>query len=230
MGQPWFTPDIDGTPVNHFRIDFGGLWFSGVSSMRDGRKGDLFGPYLCIRYAASTNAEIIVDGMPYKRFTPGGVGSGAVGDFSVWGKFVLVDLGKVSYGVRFGTKLPNTPSNKDFGTNQTDFFLHVFAGTDVGAWKVSAYGGIGILDRPAQESQDDLAMGGILAKHALGGGLVVLEAEGFAKSQLYGDNFALHATYQAPISHSFALLLGGQLSHGRLYGNGALRAGLVFTI
>ncbi len=66
--------------------------------------------------------------MIYTSFVPdSGKGASGVGDFAVWGKFILGDgRGDLKYGVRFGAKLPNTPSHKHFGTNQTDFCARVY--------------------------------------------------------------------------------------------------------
>ncbi|MCS7183597.1 MAG: hypothetical protein NZ869_10880, partial [Thermoanaerobaculum sp.] len=91
----------------------------------------------------------------------------------------------LKYGVRFGAKLPNTPSNKDFGTNQTAFFMHLFTGRPLGSWQVSAFGGLGILERPrGEESQVDIAMVGVLGSRRLGRGLLRLEAQGLTKSRI----------------------------------------------
>jgi len=230
MGLPAVTPDTSVLPLYGFRVDLGILQVLQMRSLRSNRPGDLWGPYLAITYGAAPNAELAVDGMLYKVFRPDrGEGSSAVGDFAVWGKFVLGE-GKehLRYGVRFGAKLPNTPSNKDFGTNQTDFFMHLFAGLPVRGWEVSAYGGIGILERPGgEESQDDVAMVGILGKKQLGKGLLRLEAQGFTKSRIYGDNWALAGNLEWPVSPHFALLGGGQISKGRFFGSGELRFGLV---
>lgn len=230
MGLPVLTPDVQVLPLHGFRIDFGGLAVLQMRSLRSQRPGDLWGPYLAITYGAAPNAELAVDGMMYKVFEPDrGKGSSAVGDFAVWGKFILGDnRGSLKYGVRFGAKLPNTPSNKDFGTNQTDFFMHVFAGAPFRGWEVSAFGGIGILERPrGEESQDDIAMVGVLGKKALGKGLLRLEAQGFTKSRIYGDNWALVANLEWPVTPSLAVLGGGQVSKGRFYGSGEIRLGLV---
>jgi len=230
MGLPTLTPDTSVLPLHGFRVDLGLLEVLQMTSLRSRRPGDLWGPYLAITYGAAANAELAVDGMVYKVFSPErGKGSSAVGDFAVWGKFILGENRQAfKYGVRFGAKLPNTPSNKDFGTNQTDFFMHLFAGLPAGSWQLSAYGGIGILERPGgEESQDDVAMVGFLAKKNLGKGLLRLEAQGFTKSRIYGDNWALVANLEWPVTPSLAVLGGGQVSKGRLYGSGELRLGLV---
>lgn len=230
MGLPALTPDVSVLPLHGFRIDFGGLSVLQMRSLRSQRPGDLWGPYLAITYGAAPNAELAVDGMVYKVFEPErGNGSSAVGDFAVWGKFILGDnRNDFKYGVRFGAKLPNTPSNKDFGTNQTDFFMHLFAGAPVGGWELSAFGGIGILERPGgEESQDDIAMVGVLGKRAVGKGLLRVEAQGFTKSRIYGDNWALAANLEWPVSRTLAVLGGGQVSKGRFYGSGEVRLGIV---
>lgn len=230
MGLPALTPDLSVLPLHSFRIDFGALTVLQMRSLRSQRPGDLWGPYLAITYGAAPNAELSVDGMIYKVFEPErGKGSSAVGDFAVWGKFILGDAReRLKYGVRFGAKLPNTPSNKDFGTNQTDFFMHVFAGAPFRGWEVSAFGGIGILERPrGEESQDDIAMVGVLGKRPFGKGTLRVEAQGFTKSRIYGDNWALAANLEWPVSPSFAILGGGQISKGRFYGSGEVRIGLV---
>lgn len=168
--------------------------------------------------------------MLYKRFIPDrGRGSAEVGDFAVWCKVILGDTrGHFKYGLRFGAKLPNTPSNKDFGTNQTDFFMHLLAGLPWRGWDLSTFGGIGILERPGgEESQDDVAMVGVLAKRQLGVLLLRVEAQGFTKSRIYGDNWALVANLEWPLSPQLAVLGGGQVSKGRFYGSGELRLGLV---
>lgn len=230
MGLPALTPDVQVLPLHGFRIDFGALTVLQMRSLRSQRSGDLWGPYLAITYGAAPNAELAVDGMVYKVFEPErGKGSSAVGDFAVWGKFILGDGGgNLKYGVRFGAKLPNTPSNKDFGTNQTDFFMHVFAGGPLGGWEASAFGGIGILERPGgEESQDDIAMVGVLGKKALGKALLRVELQGFTKSRIYGDNWALAANLEWPVTPALAVLGGGQVSKGRFYGSGEIRIGLV---
>ncbi len=233
MGEMCLTPTVDILPVHHFRIDFGLLAATNVRSLLDGRKGDVVGPYLSIAYGASENGVLTVEGMPYKRFEgDDGRGSEGVGDFSVWGKFILERFGDATaYGVRFGAKLPNTPSNKDFGTNQTDFFMHVFGGTDVGTWQMSAYSGIGILERPAgEEAQDDVFMVGVLGRHGVGAGRLSVEAEGFTKSRIYGDNWALYGQIEWPASDTIGVVFGAQLSKGRLYGDGEIRVGLVWGL
>ncbi|GBC78924.1 hypothetical protein HRbin09_00135 [bacterium HR09] len=230
MGLPCLTPDVDVLPLHGFRLDLGALSVLQMRSLRSNRPGDLWGPYLALTYGAAPNAELAVDGMIYKVFEPErGEGSSAVGDFAVWGKFILGEPGgHFRYGVRFGAKLPNTPSNKDFGTNQTDFFMHLFAGTAFQQWQVSAFGGIGILERPGgEESQDDVAMLGVLAKRPFGKGTLRLEAQGFTKSRIYGDNWAFAANLEWPLRPHWALLGGGQLSKGRFYGSGEIRFGLV---
>ncbi len=230
MGLPCLTPDTNILPLHGFRVDLGGLLVVQMRSLRSNRPGDLWGPYLAITYGAAPNAELAVDGMVYKVFSPDrGKGSSAVGDFAVWGKFILGEAkGDFRYGLRFGAKLPNTPSNKDFGTNQTDFFMHVFAGYPVRDWELSAFGGIGILERPGgEESQDDVAMVGVLAKRPLGKGTLRLEAQGFTKSRIYGDNWALACNLEWPVTPAWAVLGGGQVSKGRFYGSGEIRLGLV---
>lgn len=230
MGLPALTPDLSVLPLHGFRLDLGALTVLQMRSLRSQRPGDLWGPYIALTYGAAPNAELVVDGMIYKVFRPDrGEGSSAVGDFAVWGKFILGDSqADLKYGVRFGAKLPNTPSNKDFGTNQTDFFMHLFAGAPVGHWQLSAFGGIGILERPGgEESQDDIAMVGVLGKRALGKGLLRVEAQGFTKSRIYGDNWALSANLEWPLGGSWAVLGGGQVSKGRFYGSGEVRIGLV---
>ncbi|MCX7894667.1 MAG: hypothetical protein N2447_01760 [Thermoanaerobaculum sp.] len=230
MGLPALTPDLTVLPLHGFRLDFGALTVLQMRSLRSGRPGDLWGPYLALTYGAASNAELSVDGMLYKVFHPEqGKGSSAVGDFAVWGKFILGNPTSIlKYGVRFGAKLPNTPSNKDFGTNQTDFFMHLFAGRPLGSWQVSAFGGLGILERPrGEESQDDIVMVGVLGSRRLGSGLLRLEAHGFTKSRIYGDNWALAASLEWPLVPSLAVLGGGQISKGRFYGSGEVRLGLV---
>lgn len=232
LGSPHMTPDMQTLPVHGFRIDVGVLSDSGVRSLRSGRKGDLWGPYLAISYGAAPNAVLMVDGMVYKKFDPEhGRGTDAVGDFVVWGKFILgtdptADEG---FGIRFGAKLPNTPSNTDFGTNQTDFFMHLFAERDRSGWHVSVYGGIGILERPGGvEAQDDVAMGGILVRRNALGGHVGIELEGFTKSRIYGDNWALRTSFEHALTTVTGYLFGAQYSNGNLYGSSEVRAGLVF--
>jgi len=230
MGLPALTPDTSVLPLYGLRVDLGVLQVLQMRSLRSNRPGDLLGPYLAITYGAAPNAELAIDGMIYKVFRPDrGEGSSAVGDFAVWGKFLLGKAqDQLRYGVRFGAKLPNTPSNKDFGTNQTDFFMHLPAGTPWRGWQLSAYGGIGILERPGgQESQDDVAMVGILGKKQLGKGLLRLELQGFTKSRIYGDNWAFAGNLEWPITPHVAVLGGGQISKGRFYGSGELRLGLV---
>lgn len=230
MGLPALTPDLSILPLHGFRVDLGALTVLQMRSLRSQRPGDLWGPYLAISYGAAPNAELIVDGMVYKVFRPDrGEGSSAVGDFAVWGKFILGDArGDFRYGIRFGAKLPNTPSNKDFGTNQTDFFMHLFAGAPVGSWQLSAFGGIGILERPGgEESQDDIAMVGVLGKRSVGRGVFRVEVQGFTKSRIYGDNWALAANLEWPVARSLSILGGGQVSKGRFYGSGEVRLGLV---
>jgi hypothetical protein len=231
MVQPSVTPDLTTLPLNHFRIDFGMLGVTNVVSRRSNREGNLWASYLSISFGAAANAVLSVEGMAYKTFAPErGTGSAGVGDFTVWGKFLLGTPHQgTGYGVQFGAKLPNTPSNKDFGTNQTDFFMFAFAGTQVHDWQLSAFAGLGILDRPLEQSQDDVAMAGVLARKQVGPGLLRLEIEGFTKSQLYGNNWAFHLTYERPIAERLSYLVAGQLSKGRLNGNRELRAGLVFT-
>lgn len=230
MGLPALTPDLSILPLHGFRVDLGALTVVQMRSLRSQRPGDLWGPYLAISYGAAPNAELVVDGMVYKVFRPDrGEGSSAVGDFAVWGKFILGDArGDFRYGIRFGAKLPNTPSNKDFGTNQTDFFMHLFAGAPVGSWQLSAFGGIGILERPGgEESQDDIAMVGVLGKRSVGRGVLRVEVQGFTKSRIYGDNWALAANLEWPVAPSLSILGGGQVSKGRFYGSGEVRLGLV---
>lgn len=233
LGRPHLTPELAVPPVHSFRIDTGILGVANATSLKSGRKGDLWGPYVAVSYAAAPNALLVVDGMAYKRFeADDGEGSAAVGDFVVWGSFVLGSQpgGDTGYGVRFGAKLPNTPSNKDFGTNQTDFFMHLYAGTAWRQWRLSTFGGIGILERPGgDESQDDVVMIGFLAKRGLGPGELGVELEGFSKSRIYGDNWALHGSYEVPLRGIFGLLVGGQVSGGDLYGAGELRLGVVIT-
>ncbi|MGE5236343.1 MAG: hypothetical protein ACM3O7_08355 [Acidobacteriota bacterium] len=235
MGQLSVTPDLSVPPLHHFRIDLGGLFESSISSLKSGLEGDLYGPYLSISYGAASNAVLTVDGMAYKTFAPqhGAEGSSGPGDFAVWGKFLLGqdDRRDRAYGVRFGAKLPNTPSNKDFGTNRTDFFMHVFGGLARGPWEFDGYGGLGILERPGEPaSQDDVAMVGLLVKRAVASGSVRVEVEGFTKSQLYGDNWALHVTYEHRFGPTWGAVIGGQLSKGRFYGSGEGRVGLVFWL
>lgn len=228
FGRATMTPDLLFLPVHGFRIDFGYAAITGVTSIRTGDKGDLRGPYLAITYGVADTAQLMIEGMATKTFTPDhGSGTSAVGDFTVWGKFLLGTApGGGGYGVRFGAKMANTPSGKDFGTNQNDFFAHVFAGVDAGSWKLSAYGGIGILDRPLENAQDDLAMFGVMALRPLGRGTVRVEGEGFTQSHLYGDNWALHVVYELPVTHTLGVQFAGQASTGDLYGSSELRAGV----
>lgn len=230
MGLPVLTPSTSVQPLHSFRLDFGVLSVQGIRSIRSQRHGDLWGPYLAITYGAAGNAELVAEGMLYKTFSPDrGDGSSAVGDFAIWGKFLLAEpTALLKYGVRFGAKLPNTPSNKDFGTNQTDFFMHVFAGRTYGSWDLSGSLGLGILERPGgEESQDDVAMFGVLGVRNLGQGLLRIEAQGFTKSRIYGDNWALVGNLEWPLNKSLGLLGGGQVSKGRLYGSWEIRVGLV---
>jgi hypothetical protein len=230
-GRATITPDLDTLPVRGFRLEMGVVGIENVVSVKNGRRGDLWGPAVRLDYGAARNVVLSVDGIAYKSFVAEqGGGSAAVGDFTVWGKVILAgDPGEHrGWGVRFGAKLPNTPSGKDFGTNESDVFVHVFGGTDVAGWRVSAYGGIGILGRPGVPSaQDDVAMGGVLARRPAAGGLVGVEVEGFTSSRLWGDNWALHMVWEHPADAPLSYMVAGQLSHGRLYGAGALRAGLV---
>ncbi len=171
-----------------------------------------------------------VDGTLYKQFIPNyGHGSNGVGDFAVWCTVILGDTrSQFKYGLRFGSKLPNTPSNKDFGTNQTKLFMHLLAGLPWRGWDLSTFGGIGTLERPGgEESQDDVAMLGVLAKRQLGAVLLRVQAQGFTKARIYGHNWALVANLEWALSPQLALLGGGQVSRGRFYGSGELRLGLV---
>lgn len=230
MGLPVLTPGTSIQPLHSFRVDLGLLSVQGIHSLRSQRRGNLWGPYLAITYGAASNAELIAEGMLYKSFSPDrGKGSSAVGDFAIWGKFLLGEpSGDLKYGVRFGAKLPNTPSNKDFGTNQTDFFMHVFVGRTYGNWDFSACVGLGILERPGgEESQDDVAMFGVMGIRKLGRALLRVEAQGFTKSRIYGDNWALAGNFEWPLSKSIGVLGGGQVSKGRLYGSSEVRLGLV---
>jgi len=233
QGRAHLTPELAVPPVHTFRIETGMVGVANVKSLQSGRSGDLWGPYLSVSYAAAPNALLVVDGMAYKRFeADDGGGSSGVGDFAVWGSFVLGSQpgGDSGYGVRFGAKLPNTPSNKDFGTNQTDFFMHLYAGTTWRDWRLSTFGGIGILERPGgEESQDDVAMVGFLARRQVGPGVLGVEVEGFTKSRMYGNNLALHGSWEVPIKDAFGLMVGGQVSRGDFYGDGELRVGLVVT-
>lgn len=68
---------------------------------------------------------------------------------------------------------------------------------------------------------------GVLAKRQLGAVQLRVEAQGFTKSRIYGDNWALVANLEWPLSPELALLGGGQVSKGRFYGSGELRLGLV---
>lgn len=230
MGLPVLTPGTSVQPLHSFRLDFGVLSVQGIRSIRSQRRGDLWGPYLAVTYGAASNAELTAEGMVYKTFSPDrGDGSSAVGDFAIWGKFLLGQpTADLKYGVRFGAKLPNTPSNKDFGTNQTDFFMHVFAGRPYGHWDVSACLGLGILERPGgEESQDDVAMFGVMGTRNFERALLRVEAQGFTKSRIYGDNWALAGNLEWPLSKSLRVLGGGQVSKGRLYGSSEVRLGLV---
>ena len=148
LGRPHLTPELTVPPVHTLRIDAEVLGVADMRSLRSGRKGDLWGPYVAVSCAAAPNPLLAVDGMAHKRFEADtGGGSAAVGDVGVRGSFVLGSEpgGTTGYGVRFGAKLENAPSNKDFRTNQTDFFMHLFAGTTWRSWRLSTFGGIGIL-------------------------------------------------------------------------------------
>jgi hypothetical protein len=230
-GRATVTPDLSVLPLQGFRLELGMVGTENVISIKSGRRGDLWGLYIRIDYGAASNAVLTVEGIGYKSFVPEhGGGTAAVGDFTVWGKFVLGEgpHDRGGYGVRFGAKLPNTPSNKDFGTNETDFFMHLFAGTTAADWQLSAYGGIGILDRPeVSGSQDDIAMGGVLGRRNTWGGVVSVELEGFTKSRIYGNNWGLHLVWEHPAKAPLGYMVAAQLSHGKLYGTFELRAGLV---
>ncbi|MEJ2420715.1 MAG: hypothetical protein P8018_03130 [Acidobacteriota bacterium] len=164
--RPLQTEDIWMLPTNGISLQLGEDYIDGFHSIQDGRQGNLWqDAHMALRWGVSDRMELEVDGVPYKRWHADyGQSDAGVGDFSVFGKF-RVWKGKnpgTGFGFRLGVKMPNTPSHKAFGTNQTDFYFSLIGGKGWGRVRVWSNVGIGILDNPfIRQTQDDVLTWGL---------------------------------------------------------------------
>jgi hypothetical protein len=235
--RPLTTDSPNTTPPGTMEFQFGEDYIHHFRSIRNGAYGVLWqDAHLGFAWGVSDRVELRVDGAAYKRFQrdSGGTNAG-VGDFTVWGKFVVWQGAEpeTAFGFRLGVKLPNTPSYKDFGTNQTDFFAQLLAGKRWGRFRLWGNAGVGILDNPyIRQSQDDVYTLG-LAFAAKASERFDVVGEGTAllsngKPQLYGNNYAFRLGLLFHPSPKWAVDVAAAKSSGRLYGQWSATLGLTY--
>jgi hypothetical protein len=130
--------------------------------------------------------------------------------------------------LRIATKLPNADQGRDFGTDQTDFYVNLLSTKD---WqRVSLYInlGFGILGNP-NGGQDDLMQYGIGLKVPLSGKktLFLISAEGnaFGRDYNYNNRGAVLAGIRQPLGR-VTLDFGGSVGYVSESEDWGLRAGL----
>lgn len=235
--RPLVTESLTILPVNHFQFQLGEDYYHSFNSIRTGEEGNLWqDAHVALRWGVSNRVELQLDGIPYKRYyADSGRHDEGVGDFSVWGKFIIWQGEKpdTAFGFRLGVKMPNTPSNKDFGTNQTDFYAELMAGRSWGRFQLWSNLGIGILDNPyIRQSQDDIYPYGLAFSYTLTRQwCVVGEGVGFisrGRETLYGNNHALRLGILFTPVQNWTFDAAAAVSTGRLYGNWSATAGVSY--
>ncbi len=235
--RPLVTESVAVLPLDSFQLQLGEDYYHGFQSIRTGEKGDLWQDgHIGFRWGISNKVELDVDGMPYKRYTSdSGRSDAGVGDFTVWGKFILWqgDNPGTAFGFRLGVKMPNTPSYKDFGTNQTDFYSQLLAGKSWGRFKLWGNLGLGILDNPhIRQSQDDIYQYGLAFSYDMTERWTLVgEGQGFisrGRQTLYGDNHAVRmGVLYRPAKH-WTFDVAAAKSSGRLYGDWSATIGVSY--
>lgn len=235
--RPLIAGGADVLPVNSLEMYVGEEYIHDFSSIRTHEPGDLWEHgQLSLRWGISDNVELEVDGSLQKHFeADSGRTCSGVGDFSVWGKFVVWRGEKpgTAFGFRLGVKMPNTPSDKDFGTNQTDYYSEFVAGKGFDKFKVWGSVGLGILDNPyKRQSQDDiftysLAFSYPIATHweLTGNGHGFISG---GNCLLYGDNYALSLGARYHANRRWSVTASAAKSSGRLYGDWSAQVGVSF--
>jgi len=235
--RPLVAGGVDVLPVSSLEINFGEEYIHAFRSIRTHEPGNLWKHgQLAMRWGFSDNVELEVDGSLQKHFeADSGRTDTGIGDFSVWGKFLLWRGEKpgTALGFRLGVKMPNTPSDKDFGTNQTDYYSEFLAGREFDKLKIWGSVGLGILDNPyKRQSQDDIFTYCVAFSYPLGTHWEVTgDGHGFlsgGQSVLYGDNHALSLGARYHMSRRWSITASAAKSSGRLYGDWSARAGVSY--
>jgi len=235
--RPLVAGGADVLPLNTIQVYFGDEYIHGFKSIRTHEPGDLWDHgQLAMRWGVSENVELEVDGSIQKRFqADSGRTDTGVGDFSVWGKFILWRGKKpgTAVGFRLGVKMPNTPSDKDFGTNQTDYYSEFIAGKGFDKLKVWGSVGLGILDNPyKRQSQDDIYTYCLAFSYPIGERWEVTgNGHGFfsgGKPVLYGDNHALSLGVAYHVNRRWEVTASAAKSSGRLYGDWSAQLGVSY--
>lgn len=235
--RPLVTESVAVLPLDAFQLQLGEDYISGFHSIRTGRKGNLWqDAHLNFRWGISDRVELDVDGLPYKRYrADSGRTDAGVGDFTVWGKFILWqgDNPGTAFGFRLGVKMPNTPSYKDFGTNQTDFYAQLLSGKSWGRFKIWWNLGLGILDNPRiRQSQDDIYQYGLAFSCAMNERWTLVgEGQGFisrGRETLYGDNHAVRLGVLYTPTRNWTFDVAVAKSSGLLYGSWSATAGVSY--
>jgi len=235
--QPLLDGGVETLPVNGFEVYVGEEYLHGFRSIRTHEPGDLWKHgQIALRWGVSDRVELEADGSAQKRFKAdsGRVDSG-VGDFSIWGKFLVWKGAEpgTAIGLRFGVKMPNTPTEKDFGTNQTDYYSEIIAGRALGKLKLWGQLGLGILDNPyRRQSQDDIYIYTLAFSYPVKEHWTVEgDARGFfsrGEPTLYGDNHSMRLGISVDLRRDLALSASFASSSGRLYGDWSGRVGLKY--
>lgn len=131
----------------------------------------VLGPVLGLRYGLADRVELQFSGpvQVWAYPTAGGKRS-EVGDFSLWTKWHAVRERerRPAFALRWGVKLPNASDQSDLGTDEVDFHLQGLAGKTLGAWRLDAHLGLGILGDPTQYAiQNDVMTYGVAATRRL---------------------------------------------------------------
>lgn len=235
--RPLVTESVAVLPLNTFQFQVGEDYLEDFHSIRTGEKGNLWqDAHLGFRWGISDRVELDVDGIPYKRYrSDSGRSDSGVGDFTVWGKFILWQGSNpgTAFGFRLGVKMPNTPSDKDFGTNQTDFYAQILSGKSWGRFRLWGNVGLGILDNPhIRQSQDDIYQYGVAFSYALNDRWTVVgEGQGFfsrGRDTLYGDNHALRMGVLYTPVKNWTFDVAAATSSGRLYGDWSATIGVSY--
>lgn len=235
--RPLISGGADVLPVNTLDVYVGEEYIHDFRSIRTHEPGDLWDHgQLAIRWGVSDKVELEVDGSLQNRFgADSGRSNSGVGDFSVWGKFIVWS-GKnpgTAMGFRLGVKMPNTPANKDFGTNQTDYYTEFIAGKGFGKLKIWGNLGLGILDNPyKRQSQDDIYTYCLAFSYPIGEKWEITgDGHGFFSNGnpvLYGDNHALSLGVLCHANAKWSVSASAAKSSGRLYGDWSALVGVSY--
>lgn len=238
--RPIATEDIAVLPLKQVQLEVGESYIDEFRSIRTGEVGSLWEDgHIAVRWGVGTNVEVWVEGTPYKQFTVDATNrhNQGVGDFSLWGKFRFWQSqdSSAAFGFRFGVKLPNSPSDKDFGTNLSDVYTLLMARKSWGRFELWGEVGLGILDNPyKRQSNDDVYPYGLASSFQLGERwLVAAEMTGLrsrGKPVLYGNNSQGRLAFVFSPKARWAFDLSGAWAtgSGKVYGRWSVTGGLSY--